>query len=188
VNSKKATISSPAASSHRPQATQGASDEPVALRRGGLRATVTPRLLPADHPRRCSCSVVVAVSQASTMTVPRSLRTSHTWSQQAANRRPTPCNQSAVADTQRQQTPRSDALSKHCWWSGDGDACVHTAVAAGFCLQVAASSRYGRAFGLWRGRTVVDVAMDVFHALVAVIAQGSIAASHAAQSSDVTPA
>src|SRR5215211_3102802 len=63
VNSRKATISSAAASRHRPQATQGASDEPVSLRRGGLRATVTPRLLPADHPCRCSCSVVAAFSQ-----------------------------------------------------------------------------------------------------------------------------
>src|SRR4029453_6719470 len=43
---------------------------------------------------------------------------------QAANRRRTPCNETAVADTRRQQTPRSEALSKHCRWSRDGDACV----------------------------------------------------------------
>src|SRR4029453_7899852 len=36
-----------------------------------------------------------------------------------------------------------------------------------------AEPRAAGPFGLWRG-TVVDVAMDVFHALVAVIAQGSI--------------
>ena len=48
---------------------------------------------------------------------------------QAANRRRTPCNQPSAADTQRQQTPRSEPLSQHCHWSGDSDACVHTAAA-----------------------------------------------------------
>ena len=47
--------------------------------------------------------------------------------QQAANRRRTPCNETALTDTQRQQTPWSEPLSQHCHWSGDGDACVHTA-------------------------------------------------------------
>jgi hypothetical protein len=65
------------------------------------------------------------------MPVSAPLRTTTQQNRQAANRRRTPCNQTTLADTQRHQTRRSEALSKHCWWSGDGDACVHTAEATG---------------------------------------------------------
>jgi hypothetical protein len=50
---------------------------------------------------------------------------------QAANRRRTPCNQPAPADTQRQQTPRSEPLSQHSSWSRDSRTCFHTAEATG---------------------------------------------------------
>jgi 3D (Asp-Asp-Asp) domain-containing protein len=63
------------------------------------------------------------------MTVSAPLRTTPQANHQAANRRRRTCNQTAPADTQRQQTPRSEALSKHCRWYRDGDACVHTAEA-----------------------------------------------------------
>ena len=55
--------------------------------------------------------------------------------EQAAN----PCNEAALTDTQRQQTPWSEPLSQHCHWSGDGDACFHTAeiaILAGEVLEV----------------------------------------------------
>jgi hypothetical protein len=60
-----------------------------------------------QHPSPCQCRII---------------------NRQAANRRRTPCNQTAATDTQQQQTRRSEALSKDSRWSGDGDACVHTAV------------------------------------------------------------
>ena len=44
-------------------------------------------------------------------------------STKAANRRRTPCTQAAAADTQRQQTPRSEGLSQRRCWSRDGSAC-----------------------------------------------------------------
>jgi hypothetical protein len=44
----------------------------------------------------------------------------HNPSEQAANRRPTSCNQTASADTKRHQTPRSKATSQHHSWSSDG--------------------------------------------------------------------
>ena len=51
------------------------------------------------------------------------------YSQSAAMRcrRRTPCNQTGAADTQRQQTPRSERLSQHSSWSPDSRACFHTA-------------------------------------------------------------
>ena len=63
------------------------------------------------------------------MTVSAPLRTTALTNQQAVNRRRTPCNQPAAADTQRHQTPRSAARSKHRAWSRSGDACVQTAEA-----------------------------------------------------------
>src|SRR5215216_5050762 len=63
--------------------------------------------------------------------------------QTAGNRRRTPCNQTARADTQRQQTPRSEALSKDSRWSRDGDVCVHTAEAMGRLVQGVVRREYG---------------------------------------------
>jgi len=40
------------------------------------------------------------------MSVSASLRTTAQGKHQAANRRPTPCNQTTAADTQRHQMPR----------------------------------------------------------------------------------
>ena len=54
---------------------------------------------------------------------------------QAANRRRTPCNQPRPADTQRQQTPRSEPPSQHSSWSRDGRACLHTAETTGSTLS-----------------------------------------------------
>jgi hypothetical protein len=42
------------------------------------------------------------------------------------DQRRTPCNQTAVADMQRQQTMRSNALSQQRRRSRDGRTCVHT--------------------------------------------------------------
>jgi hypothetical protein len=50
---------------------------------------------------------------------------------QAANRRRTPCNQPALANTERHKTPRSEARSHHRRWSRDGRACFHTAEVTG---------------------------------------------------------
>jgi hypothetical protein len=50
-------------------------------------------------------------------------------STQAASRRRTSSNQAAPADMQRQETPRSEALSQRCCWSTDGRACAPTTAA-----------------------------------------------------------
>jgi hypothetical protein len=65
------------------------------------------------------------------MTVSASLRTAAQVNQQAANRRRTRCNQTAVADTQRQQTLRSAAGSQRCCWSTEGRTCFHCDDACG---------------------------------------------------------
>ena len=83
------------------------------------------------HRQAPSTSASWSAAEASQTAVSAALPKSAQANRQAANRRPTPCNQPAATDTRRQQTPRSAARSKHCAWSRSGDACVHTAEATG---------------------------------------------------------
>ena len=61
----------------------------------------------SPHPSSAFLAFGSSCAEASPMTVPGSLRTTSTSEHQAANRRRTPCNQPAAADTQQHQTPRS---------------------------------------------------------------------------------
>jgi len=97
---------------------------------------------------------IVAHASAWPSSVPIALRTRTPSNEQAATRRRTPCNQPAAADTQRRQTPRSEALSKDCRWSRNGDACVHTAEDTG-SKPVTPTHRFRRPpWGVWNRSSV----------------------------------
>ena len=66
------------------------------------------------HRQAPSTSASWSVAEASQTAVSAALRKAAQANRQAANGRPTPCNQTAVSDTQRQQTQRSGARCQHC--------------------------------------------------------------------------
>jgi hypothetical protein len=94
----------------------------------GPRPTLPSLLHAADLPHRSWRSDEVQCGRSPSRQRPGQ---EHNPSEQAASRRRTSCNQPTANDTRRQQTPRSEPLSLRCHWSGEGDACLHTAEATG---------------------------------------------------------